>query len=820
MIARLYRVRGVVQGVGFRPFIHRLARDHQINGWVLNDTAGVLIHARGSPESHRHFVVAIERHAPPAAVIASIEATDVDASEHFDGFSIRDSVNNGGGDTLIPPDLSVCSDCQAELLDPADRRHRYPFINCTNCGPRYSIIGDMPYDRPQTTMAVFRMCPACHAEYHDIESRRYHAQPNACPVCGPRLALHAADGTPIETDDALGQAVDALRAGRIVAVKSLGGFHLAVNARNEAAVRELRRRKRRDSKPFALMVRDIDAACRIAQPNEVEIALLRSMERPITLVRKRFGVLSEAVAPRNPSFGVMLPSTPLHHLLFGDGMDVLVMTSGNISSQPIEFTNQGAFEKLGEVADLFLVHNRDIRTRVDDSIVKISTHPDLSRPVITFIRRARGYAPYPVHLPEPVGPVLAYGAELKSTIALGRQSEVFLSQHIGDLTNRSTQGAHADAVTHLAQLLKVQPAAIACDMHPLFNSSEKALRTAQVPVVRVQHHHAHMAGCMAENGLRGSAVGVILDGTGYGTDGTIWGGEFLVGGYRGFTRAAHLRRFRLPGGDAAVREPFRVAVALLHDAFGDAWQALRLPFADRLADGRAAILDRMCKAGINTPITTSMGRLFDAVAALLGVCPAIEYEAQAAIELEGLLERDLRLGEPLPYALDEQDGVLEIDHRPLVRALVEAGGTGPVDTAVLSRRFHSSVVAMIVEVATRLAASAGTKAVVLSGGVFMNEYVLANAIVGLRDMGLDPHWHSKVPSNDGGLSLGQVLVAQAQLAAAGEPRFRRGGADGPASPADLPLSETAAGPVAVAARGDAEFSTVGIASKDASITRR
>jgi hydrogenase maturation protein HypF len=625
MITRLYRIRGVVQGVGFRPFIHRLARDHHLCGWVLNDTAGVLIHAQGSDDRQQQFAQAIERHAPPAAVIASIEATDTVASETFDEFSIRHSVNNGTGDTLIPPDLSVCCECHAELLDPADRRYRYPFINCTNCGPRYSIIGDMPYDRPATTMGAFEMCPACAREYHDIESRRYHAQANACPVCGPRLSLHRRDGSRIETGDVLALTTDALRNGQIVAVKSLGGFHLAVNARDEAAVHELRRRKRRDAKPFALMVRDVATASRIARPSELEIALLASMERPIMLVRKRNGVLPEAIAPRNPSFGLMLPSTPLHHLLFDDTLDVLVMTSGNISRHPVEFTNAGAFERLGGISDLFLVHDRDIRTRVDDAIVKCTAHPDLATPIVTFIRRARSYAPYPVHLPDPVGPVLAYGAELKSTIALGRGSEVFLSQHIGDLTNRSAQNAHADAVSHLAQLLSVTPAAVACDLHPLFNSSEVALRNAELPVVRVQHHHAHLAACMAENGIpEGTAVGVILDGTGYGADRTIWGGEWLVGGYRAVERRAHLRRFRLLGGEAAVKEPYRVAVALLHDALGDGWRDLALPFADRLAGGRGALLDRMCKTGVNSPIATSMGRLFDGVAALVGVCPVIE----------------------------------------------------------------------------------------------------------------------------------------------------------------------------------------------------
>jgi len=766
MITRRYRVRGVVQGVGFRPFIHRLARTHQLRGWVLNDTAGVLIHVQAPGEAHDRFVRAIEREHPPAAVIASIEATELAGAETFDDFTIRESVDREAVETLVPPDLSVCPECHAELTDPADRRHRYPFINCTNCGPRYSIIGDLPYDRAATTMAPFAMCPACAAEYHDIESRRYHAQPNACPACGPRLALHDAQGRAVMVDDPLGAAVDALLAGRIVAVKSLGGFHFAVNARDDAAVRELRRRKRRDAKPFALLARDVDTVRRIARPTDTELAIMAGTERPITLVRKRAGALPDSIAPNNPDLGVMLPSTPLHHVLLDAELDVLVATSGNISRHPIEFTNAGAIGNLLGVADLFLVHDRDIRTRVDDSIVRCTAHPAIAQPFVTFIRRARGYAPYPVHVARPVGAVLAHGAELKSTIALGRGGDVFLSQHIGDLTNRSTQEAHADAIEHLSRLLRIAPAAVACDLHPLFNSSEKALRTARVPVLRVQHHHAHMAACLAENGVaEGTAVGVVFDGTGYGADGTIWGGEFLVGGYESVERRAHLRPFRLLGGDAAVREPYRVAVALLIDAFGGAWDTLPLPFADRLEDGRGALLARMAAAGLNAPVTSSMGRLFDGVSALLGIAAAIEYEAQAAIELEAVLDRDLSLAEPLPYGLAERDGVVEIDHRPLIRALVEAVSTGGEGVADASRRFHSTVVAMIADVAARLAGRFGTRTVALSGGVFMNEFVLANAVVRLREAGLEPCWHRKVPSNDGGLSLGQVMVAHARLAA-------------------------------------------------------
>jgi hydrogenase maturation protein HypF len=775
IVTRQYRVRGAVQGVGFRPFIHRLAREHHIVGWVLNDCAGVLIHAQGSQAQHRNFVQAIERRPPPAAVIASIETTVIEGSGTIDSFSIRESVDRGIADTLVPPDLSVCQECLDELLDPSNRRYRYAFINCTNCGPRYSIIADMPYDRSTTTMAVFNMCAACAAEYHDVKSRRFHAQANACPVCGPRLSVHQPDGSEINTDDVLVYALDALRAGRIVAVKSLGGFHLAVNARSDVAVRELRRRKRRDCKPFALLVRDVAMVRRISYPSDLEIRLLTSTERPITLVRKRPDVLPETVAPRNPNFGVMLPSTPLHYLLLDDDVDVLVMTSGNISGRPIEFTNHGAFDKLRKVADLFLIHNRDIHTRIDDSIVKSTVHPSIDKPLITYLRRARGYAPYPVHLAHPVGSVLAYGAELKSTIALGRSMEVYLSQHIGDLTNHSTQNAHAHALEHLAQLLKIAPATIACDLHPLFNSSAKALENSGTAVIRVQHHHAHMAGCMAENGIReGTAMGVILDGAGYGADGTIWGGEFLVGDYKAVTRCSHLRPFRLLGGDAAVRQPFRVAVALLQDAIGDGWRDLSLPFADHLVDGRGALLDLMFKTGVNSPITTSMGRLFDGVAALLGVCTVIEYEAQAAIELEALLNRDFRLAAPLPFAIVERDGIFEIDHRPVIVALTKELEAGGFDTADLSRRFHSTVVAMIVEVSARLSSRAETKTVLLSGGVFMNEYILTNAIVGLQSKQLDPHWHSKVPPNDGGLSLGQVVVADAQLRARGRLQFGGG----------------------------------------------
>ncbi|WP_437727240.1 carbamoyltransferase HypF [Sorangium sp. So ce861] len=775
LVTRRFRVSGIVQGVGFRPFVHRLARAVGARGWVLNDSQGVLLELQAGDAEIQAFLRALVESPPPLARITAVrEEALSEPAPRYDDFHIKGSVDLRYTDTLIPPDSDVCADCLRELRDPADRRHRYPFINCTHCGPRYSIICDMPYDRSQTTMRSFPMCPACAREYEDIEDRRYHAQPNACPACGPRLTLTDRLGAPIAAEDPVRFTIARLREGALFAVKSLGGFHLVADARNEAAVRELRRRKRRDAKPFAIMVADCEAASRYVALSPPERALLESRQRPIVLLRRRPGSLPDAVAPRNPSFGVMLPSTPLHYLLLEDpALDVLVMTSGNLSGHPIAFDNDTALAQLRDIADYFVLHDRDIRTRVDDSVVRLTEAEGLDGPLLSFIRRSRGYAPYPIHLSQGVGAVVALGGELKTTVAVGKDNQVFISQHIGDLKNDSTFGAHVDCSSHVQRLLSVQADTVACDMHPAFRSTRAAKDRSGAQVTTVQHHHAHMAACMAENGLNERVIGVIFDGSGYGLDNTIWGGEFLVGDYRDFVRAGHLRPMYLLGGDKAVKEPIRVAISLLVETFGDELGGLRVPALADIPEERRDVFVKMAQRRLNATATTSMGRLFDGVSSLLRVCHEVEYEAQAAIELEALLERDFRTAPPLAYGIEERDGRLVVDYRPLVRDLLRAIEEPGATPAHLSRRFHSTVVDVIAAVCLRLAERYDVRRVVMSGGVFMNEFVVINALRRLSREGLTPHCHRLVPPNDGGISLGQILVAAARARDAAPARGER-----------------------------------------------
>ncbi|MGM7649211.1 carbamoyltransferase HypF [Nocardia sp. JW2] len=750
------RVTGVVQGVGYRPFVYKLARERQLTGWVRNDPEGVLVEASGGEAALELFCAELADRAPELARVDRVVALSrVAGGSGASSFEIVPSEHTGEKVALVPADTHVCADCLAELRDPADRRYRYPFINCTNCGPRYSIIRALPYDRSQTTMHAFTMCANCDAEYRNPMSRRFHAQPNACADCGPRLLLAYPDGTVHE--DALSRSVRELSDGRIVAVKSVGGFHLAVDAMNAASVALLRKRKRRDSKPFAVMVRDLDTAHRIVELSPAEEQVLRSPARPILLARKRTGAVPENVAPRNPNLGVMLPSAPHHHLLLDEAdTDVLVMTSGNVSGYPIVHRNADALAHLFEIADAILYHDREIESRVDDSVVRVSIHPDLDGPLLTFLRRARGYAPYPVEVGRSLRPLVAYGAELKTTVALSAGTRVYLSQHIGDLKNDETFESHRRTAAHLASLYDLRPEAGVYDMHPDFriNMGHSGIGETGAPIA-VQHHHAHMAACMAENKLDGPAIGVVFDGAGYGTDGTIWGGEFLVGDYGKVDRAAHLRRVALIGGDQAVREPIRTGVAVAVDAFGSINAAVQaFSVLETLDDDRRHVYATMCARGINSPEVTSMGRLFDAVAALLGVCSRAEYEAQGPIELEGLLDRDLTLvdGYEFGYAAGE------VDHRPVIRAIAAdlAAGT-PLEQ--ISRRFHSGVVAMVVRQCRNLADTNAIRQVVLSGGVFLNEFLLVNCMVMLERAGLAVYSHRQVPPNDGGIALGQLLVA-------------------------------------------------------------
>ncbi|MDO3379261.1 carbamoyltransferase HypF [Geoalkalibacter halelectricus] len=741
-------IEGIVQGVGFRPFVYQLARRHHLAGWVLNDSRGVTIEAQGDTAAMEDFLHALRAQAPPLAVITRFKTRPCPLATE-DSFVIHASNETAERRIQIAPDTYVCGDCLAELFDPADRRYRYPFINCTNCGPRYTIVTGVPYDRPLTTMADFPLCADCRREYENPASRRFHAQPNACPACGPRLSLHDGAGRRLEVPDALGQAIALLRQGRILAVKGLGGYHLVVDAANDQAVAELRRRKTRDEKPFALMSRDLEAVRRYAWVNEAEEQLLLGVERPIVLLPRRADHgLSPRVAPSNGFFGVMLPYTPLHHLLLEDQFTALVMTSANLSDEPILFEDGEALTRLSDIADAYLSHNRRIHTRTDDSIARILA----GRAVL--MRRSRGYVPRGILLPQAQPTVLALGAELKNTICFTQENRAFLSQHIGDLKNLEVLRGLEHSVDHLGRILGLRPRIVAHDLHPDYLSTRFAEELPEVRRIGVQHHHAHLVSCLADNGRDEPAIGVIFDGLGFGADGHIWGGEFLLGDADGFERAAHLAYLPMPGGDAATREPWRMALSALAHAFGE---SLPEPaFFPTHAPGDLRLVRQMIARGINCPLTSSCGRLFDAVAALIGVRQRISYEGQAALELEQIAAE----GEQGRYAYElyDRQGPFVVDPAPLIRSLVEDLGQG-VAPGVLSARFHNTLAAMIQEVCGRLREGSGLNLVALSGGVFQNRYLTEKTLPLLERDGFTVLTHSLVPPNDGGLALGQAVIA-------------------------------------------------------------
>jgi hydrogenase maturation protein HypF len=744
-------LRGAVQGVGFRPFVYRLATQLQLSGWVVNSPQGVVVEVEGHKESLDTFLLRIEREKPPRASIQSLESSFLDPLG-FTGFTIRESDGSGSTTVLILPDIATCPDCLRDIFDPADRRYLYPFTNCTNCGPRFTIITALPYDRPNTTMARFVMCEACRREYEDPENRRFHAQPNACPACGPQLALWDQAGAVLATrQDALQMAAETIRAGQIVALKGLGGFHLLVDARNQDAVLRLRQRKHREEKPLALMVPSLDSAKAYCQVSELEARLLSSPECPIVLLARRSDPFMEPiapeVAPRNPYLGAMLPYTPLHHLLLRELNFPVVATSGNLSDEPICTEEQEALERLGGVADCFLVHDRAIARHVDDSVVRILLGREL------VLRRARGYAPLPIHLTRPLPPLLAVGAHLKNAVAASVGPEVFVSQHIGDLETTQAFDAFRGVIASLEALYDLHPAALAADAHPDYLSTKFALGTG-LPVIRVQHHHAHVLSCMAENALEGPCLGVAWDGTGYGLDGTVWGGEFLRPTATGIQRVAHLRTFRLPGGERAVKEPRRAAIGLLHELFGEALFAM-----EELAPVRAfslrerRILQGMLAKQINAPLTSAVGRLFDAVAAILALHLGPQFEGQAAMELEwagGGIETD----DAYPVRLTEEESMLILDWEPLVwEVLADARDNVPM--AWIAAKFHNALVEGIVAAAEQI----GEERIVLTGGCFQNRYLTERAVSRLRTEGFRPYWHQRVPPNDGGIALGQVVAA-------------------------------------------------------------
>ena len=767
-------VRGVVQGVGFRPFVYTSAAALGLSGSVRNDSSGAIIEVEGDAADLDAFMRRLRDQPPPLAVIESVQSQPLPVAGGT-GFVITDTSRTDGGRTLASPDVAMCDDCAAEQRDPANRRYRHAFINCTNCGPRFTIIGALPYDRASTTMAAFDMCEECAREYADPVDRRFHAQPVCCRNCGPSLAFRDRDGALTERDAALRRARELLRDGGVLAVKGIGGYHLACDAANEHAVAELRARKRRGDKPFALMVADLAMARRVAIVDDSAARVLCGRQRPIVLLPRRHGAavgppvapsvepsvepsVAPSVAPHNPDLGVMLAYTPLHVLLFGlpgdePGPAVLVMTSGNLASEPICFTDDDAVVRLSGLADGWLMHNRAILVPCDDSVVRMLDGAELP------IRRSRGYAPLPVALPVPVAPTLAVGADLKNTMAVAEGKYAWLSQHIGDMDDLATLSAFGAAERHLEELTGVVPTVLVADAHPLYRSTAWAHRHAgQRPVLSVQHHHAHIAAVMAEHGLDGSAqvLGFAFDGTGYGPDGAVWGGEVMLANYKGYQRLARLKYVPLAGGDVSVLRPYRMALSHLWAA-GLGWDA-DLPPVAACPDAERAALARQLETGLGCVPTSSMGRLFDAVSALAGVRQVVGYEAQAAIELEGL-SRAADAG-ATGYALrvDAQAMPAVIDPGPVLAAVIADLRAG-VPAGVIGARFHRAVARLIVELAGQI--DAGTKTVALSGGVFQNALLLRLAVEGLRHNGFDVISHRHVPPNDGGIALGQLLIGNA-----------------------------------------------------------
>jgi hydrogenase maturation protein HypF len=756
VVRRQIEVAGIVQGVGFRPYIYRLAIERHLCGNVSNNSAGVIIEVQGPLEAVEEFVQRLPQEAPPLSQITGVRVVELTCNGDRD-FRIVPSKRGEPVRTLISPDVTICDDCLRELLDPKDRRHRYPFINCTNCGPRFTIVRDIPYDRPYTSMAQFRMCPACQAEYDDPLNRRFHAQPNACWDCGPQVELWDRQGHNTFSRDPIAEAAAGLAAGMVVAIKGLGGFHLAVDATNFAAVALLRERKRRVEKPLAVMVPSLEAAGAYCELTTSATETLCSIQRPIVLLPKRPACeIAENVAPRHRELGVFLPYTSLHHLLFAEGgFRALVMTSGNLSEEPIAIDNHEAVERLQPLADYFLVHDRPILLRCDDSVVRVTGGKPRQ------LRRSRGFVPGPVFLKKELPSILAVGGELKNTICLTKSKHAFLSQHIGDLENLESYRFFEEAVEHLQRILEIKPEVIAYDLHPGYFSTKWALSRKQVRLVGVQHHHAHIASCMAENHLEGEVIGIALDGTGYGTDGHIWGGEVLIAGYEGFGRAAHFDYLPMPGGDQAIREPWRMAVAYLNHHFGREFLKLKLPFAASLEPPQIEVVLRMMEQNLNSPLTSSCGRLFDAVAALIGIRSRVTYEAQAAIELEMAIADD---GDETSYPIDlvVQNGVHVIDTRRLFEQILTDLDSGlPVST--VSRRFHNGLIAAFTSLAESIRTQSLLTRVCLSGGTFHNAYLLMGLQKQLSGSGFEVFVQSQVPAGDGGLSLGQAMIAAYQL---------------------------------------------------------
>ena len=743
-------IRGTVQGVGFRPWVWRLARENGIAGRVSNDSRGVTIDAFGGAAALASFLRGIRTSPPPAAEIRELESRPIPAETVLD-FVIVESRETEGLRVSIPPDMATCEACLAEIFDPGDRRFRYAFTNCTHCGPRFTIATGVPYDRPATTMAAFPMCAACRREYEDPADRRFHAQPNACPACGPRLSLVSPEGVPIAGEDPIGGAVSVIDGGGTVAVKGLGGFHLACDARSSEAVGRLRRRKRREEKPFAVMVRTLEDAEALAVLSDEERALLSSRERPIVLSRRREDArLAPEVSPDDPFVGLMLAYTPLHHLLLEAAGRPLVMTSGNLSEEPIATGNEEALDRLGRLADAFLVHDREIASRCDDSVARIVA----GGPVL--IRRSRGWVPRAIPVAKPFAePVLACGGHLKNTFAVGLGSSVYLGPHVGDLENLETIAAFEDAIARMEKFLRVEPRVVAHDLHPDYASTDYARRRAG-SIVAVQHHHAHVASAMAEHEIEGPAIGVAYDGTGYGADGTAWGGEILVADFASFDRVATWRPIPLAGGEAAIREPWRIALALLSDAFPEGAPEDRLPLFGRLDRRAVSVVRTLLAGGFPTPLARGVGRYFDAFGALFLARPIARHEGQVALAWNVAADPEER--RPYPFAIARSGTPWELDLRPAVRAAVADFLDGS-PAATISGRFHETAAAATAALVRRAIEIEGDLPVVLTGGCFQNALLAERVLDHLGRIGVRGRLPRLVPPGDGGLALGQAVVA-------------------------------------------------------------
>ena len=748
-----YLFSGVVQGVGFRPFIYRLAVKNVLRGFVQNRPDGVLVEVEGTGAAIDSFLAGIRQELPPLANVTNISAEEI-ALRTDDNFRIIASDTQGDGDVHISPDIAICRDCLKELFDPQDRRYRYPFINCTNCGPRLTIIKSIPYDRINTSMACFPLCPQCRAEYENPADRRFHAEPNACPVCGATIQLLDEKGNKVSTDDPIKAAIGLLKDGKVLAIKGLGGFHLSVDAGNDEAVKRLRSRKFREEKPMAIMVKNLENVKRFAHVNEEEEKLLASPQRPIVLLKKKNGnTISEQVAPGVPNLGVMLPYTPLHYLLLEKDFEALVMTSANQVDEPICISNREAVTRLKDIANYFLIHNRDILVRCDDSIAMIAGGTE------QLLRRSRGFVPKPILLKDSFPDVLALGGHLKATQCIVKGNFAFLSPHIGDLETPQARDFFQESLTLMKKITESNPEVVACDAHPAYYSTKVAEELTGVRIIHVQHHHAHIVSCMAENQISGDVIGLAMDGTGFGLDGNAWGGEFLVANETEFKRLGHLQYFVLPGGEKTIHEPWRIAASLLALAYGQSWSEIAAQLNILPPGLDSKVFNKIIENKINSPLTSGLGRLFDGVAAIIGLRKKVSFEGQAAMELEG--ESDRQAAEPFPFVISEDgENCFILDISFTIRAIVNNLLAGKSKKEI-SSSFHRTLAMAFVVMCKKIREKTGINRVCLSGGCFQNKILLEDSIIQMENASFKVYHHQQVPTNDGGIALGQAIIAGA-----------------------------------------------------------